>query len=268
MKNIWQKDNHFYTLEPLTQTLVKQAEERLKVELPYAYIQLLNEQNGGYIKYTTHPASEPTIWGENHIQVDHLLGIGEKDSILDSHYIIEEWGLPKDIVILSGEGESWVAFDYRNTKENPPVIYIECESEENKVIKLANSFEEFLNGLTLYEVSHQELIDDTNEENQQSWSTEAVVKALSSNNNEEIVQAFNYLHALKKKQLKELKYITIIENKIIELLGNSNEQIKEIAALYAVHFIEKRLFPPDYIEQIHKILREDENLAVYVEMIK
>ncbi|MDE5413260.1 SMI1/KNR4 family protein [Alkalihalobacterium chitinilyticum] len=267
MKNIWQKDNHFYTLEPLTPNLVTQAAERLKVKLPDSYIQLLNKQNGGHIKYTTYPANEPTIWGENHIQVEHLLGIGEKDSILDSHYLIQEWGLPKDIVILSGEGESWIAFDYRNTEENPPIIYIECESEENKVLKLANSFEEFLNGLSLYEDIHQELIDDTNEENQQSWSTEAIVKALSSNNNEEIVQAFNYLHALKKKQLIELKYLTIIENKIIELLGNSNEQIREIAALYAVHFNEKRLFSPDYIEQILKVLREDENLAVYVGMI-
>ncbi|MFV8828524.1 SMI1/KNR4 family protein [Alkalihalobacterium sp. APHAB7] len=266
MKSIWQKDNYFYTLEPLTQNIVTQAEESLKVKLPKSYIQLLNKQNGGHIKYTTYPTNEPTNMGENYIHVDHLLGIGEKDSILDSQYLIQEWGLPKDIVILSGEGESWIAFDYRNTKEDPLVIYIECESEEDKVIKLANSFEEFLNGLTLHDDSHQELIDDINEENQKSWTTEAIVQALSSNNNEEIVQAFNYLHALKKKQLIELKYITILENKIIELLGNSNEQIREIAALYAVHFNEKRLFSPDYIEQILKVLREDENLAVYVEM--
>lgn len=267
MKNIWQKDNHFFTLEPLTQNQVTQAEESLKVKLPDAYIQLLNKQNGGHIKYTTYPTSEPTIWGENYIIVDHLQGIGERDSILDSHYLIQEWGLPKDIVILSGEGESWIAFDYRKTKENPPVIYIENESEENKVIQLANSFEEFLNGLILHDGSHQELIDDTNEENQKSWTTESVVKALSSNNNEEIVKAFNYLHALKKKQLIQLEYVTLIENMIIQLLKNSDKQIKEIAGLYAVHFNEKRLFSSGYIERILKILRDDEELAVYAEMI-
>ncbi|MDE5413258.1 hypothetical protein [Alkalihalobacterium chitinilyticum] len=116
--------------------------------------------------------------------------------------------------------------------------------------------------------SHHEFEVDRKEKNHQPWTTEAIVKALSSNNNEEIVQAFNYLHALKKKQLIELKYLIIIENKIIELLGNSNEQIREIAALYAVHFNEKRLFSSDYIEQILKVLRQDENLAVYVEMFQ
>ncbi|WP_216827454.1 SMI1/KNR4 family protein [Alkalihalobacterium elongatum] len=268
MKNIWQKDNHFYRLDPLTQILLTQTEESLKVKLPNSYIELLNQQNGGYIKYNTYPTNEPTIWGKGHIQVDHLLGIGKKDSILDSNYLIEEWGLPKKIVILSGEGDSWVAFDYRNTIENPPIIYIECESEENKVIKLANSFEEFLDGLTLYEDSHQENEEDNTEEKRGLWTKDEVVKALSSNNHEEIVLTFNFLYALKKKELKKLEYGTIIECMILQLLEHSNEQIKEIAALYAVHFTEKRLFSSGYIQQVLTILRDDKDLAVYADMLQ
>ena len=145
VKNIWRKGSEYFKLKPLTDEAVEEAEEKLKVKLPESYINLLKEQNGGYIIYDSFPSTVPTSWAEDHIDVDHIMGIGEEDGILKSIYLIEEWGLPENIVLFSGDGHSWVALDYRNTKEEPPVIYFDVESEQ--IIELSPDFNTFLNGL-------------------------------------------------------------------------------------------------------------------------
>ena len=155
MKTIWQDDN-YYKLSPLTDKVVENAEKKLKVKLPKSYIKPLKEQNGGYINYNSFPSSVPTSWAEDHIHIDHILGVGEKDGILQSGYLIKEWRLPKNIVLFFGDGHSWVAFDYRNTKEEPPVIYIDADSEQ--VIELAPNFDTFLNGL--YVEENKEELED------------------------------------------------------------------------------------------------------------
>jgi SMI1-KNR4 cell-wall len=59
--------------------------------------------------------------------------------------LIAEWGLPEGIVLLSGDGHSWVALDYRNTKKEPPVIFV--ESESGRTESIAPNFENFLQRL-------------------------------------------------------------------------------------------------------------------------
>lgn len=147
--SIWRDDIDEYKLAPLTAEMVKQAEEALEVQLPDSYIQILKEQNGGYITFDAHPSDTPNSWADDHVQVDHLLGIGEENGILESQYLIEEWDLPNDVVLISGDGHSWIALDYRKTKEEPPVIFIDGDSEQ--IFELAPNFESFLNGLTIWE---------------------------------------------------------------------------------------------------------------------
>ena len=60
-----------------------------------------------------------------------------------------EWGLPKNIVLISGDGHIWIALDYRNQSENPPVILL--DEEGAGVRTLAPNFESFINGLTVDE---------------------------------------------------------------------------------------------------------------------
>lgn len=58
----------------------------------------------------------------------------------------------KDIVLLCGERHWWVAFDYRNTKDNPPIIYMDLEwGSDTLIFELAPDFETFVNGLFIYE---------------------------------------------------------------------------------------------------------------------
>ncbi|OLS38234.1 hypothetical protein BTR22_07010 [Alkalihalophilus pseudofirmus] len=157
MKHIWHEDNDYGKLKPLTDEMVRIAEDDLGIKLPDSYLQLLKQQNGGYLIFNAHPTDVPTSWASNHVQVDHLfgIGIGTEKGILDSSYLIQEWDLPENIVLISGDGHAWIALDYRQTKTEPPVMYIDLEQEQEFL--LANNFESFINGLIDY--SEEEEVD-------------------------------------------------------------------------------------------------------------
>ncbi|MGY3215794.1 hypothetical protein ACVWWV_000296 [Bacillus sp. TE9122W] len=42
---------------------------------------------------------------------------------MDSAYLIKEWELPEGLVLISGDGHTWVAMDYRKMKKNPAIHY-------------------------------------------------------------------------------------------------------------------------------------------------
>jgi hypothetical protein len=143
----WLAPSGDFTQEPLTDEKVKEAEEKLGVKLPQSFIDVLMTQNGGYIRYDTYPSPVPTMWAEDHVLVDHILGIGPSNSILDSQKIISEWGMPEDIVLLNGHGLYWVYLDYRESgpQGEPSVGWIDNGSKQQ--VQLARNFEEFLDGL-------------------------------------------------------------------------------------------------------------------------
>ncbi|ERN53939.1 SMI1/KNR4 family protein [Alkalihalophilus marmarensis] len=130
--HIWQEDNDYGKLEPLTDEMVKKVEDDLGIKLPHPYIQLLKQQNGGYLIFNAHPKDVPTSWAPDHVNVNHLFGIGmgTEKGILDSSYLIQEWDLPENIVLISGDGHAWIALDYRNTKSEPFLMC--CAEGENK----------------------------------------------------------------------------------------------------------------------------------------
>lgn len=149
-EKIWQENIDFGKSDELTDKLIELAEDKLRVELPKSYISILRQQNGGYIIYNAYPTNVPTLWADDHVKVDHIFGIGtgKEKGILESDYLIQEWGLPNDLVIISGDGHSWIALDYRACKVNPPVIFIEPETD--KIIELARTFDTFLEGLYVH----------------------------------------------------------------------------------------------------------------------
>jgi len=148
LKNIWRIDKD---KEKLTDNMIINAEKKLGVKLPSSYIELCRIQNWGYITYDAFPTSVPTGWADDHISVDHIRGI-EEDGILSNDYYIEEWELPKDILLICGDGHTWTAMDYRQTKEEPPIIYIDLEwGDDIFILELAPNFKTFLDGLFNYE---------------------------------------------------------------------------------------------------------------------
>lgn len=146
---IWSEGTGEYKQEPLTDEMIREAEEALRIKLPDSYISLLREQNGGYIEFDSHPADTPNSWADDHVNVDYIMGIGKENGILESQYYIDEWDLPNDIVLISGGGRSWIALDYRKTQTDPPVIFI--DSEQEQIFDLAPDFGTFLTQLTNWE---------------------------------------------------------------------------------------------------------------------
>lgn len=145
----WRQESDYFELQSLTKEMVLSAEKELKVRLPESYITLLEKQNGGYIIFDAHPSPLPTKWADDHVMVDHIYGIAPNEGVLEISYLIKEWGLPNEIVLISGEGHWWIALDYRKRKEDPPVIYI--ESDGGFTIELAKNFDSFLAGLCNWE---------------------------------------------------------------------------------------------------------------------
>jgi hypothetical protein len=135
---------------PLTEDMVNFAEEMLNVKLPNLLIELLKIQNGGYTRGFVFPMTKKTTWAENHVPLSELFGIVTDENtetsqnILDSQYMIDEWGLPEKQVLLAGDGHWWITLDYRKG-DIPTVRWIDVECDED--IHVADSFDDFINGL-------------------------------------------------------------------------------------------------------------------------
>ena len=131
----------------ITSEAISNVEGKYKVKLPRSYSSLLKIQNGGY----THDLVIPGY--EDHFSVSYISGIqgNKNDTLEESDYYINEWELPKNLLLFSGDGHWWLAFDYRKMNENnePKISYIDTEIDRDEVI--ANSFDEFLNLLKKYE---------------------------------------------------------------------------------------------------------------------
>ncbi|MCA0229994.1 MAG: SMI1/KNR4 family protein [Bacteroidetes bacterium] len=148
-KNEFWGDNYYNNLS-LTDTMVLVAEKMLQVKLPPLFIELLKIQNGGYTKGFAFPMNTTTTWAENHVPLSELFGIvtdkarESAHNILETQYLIEEWGLPEKQVLINGDGHWWITLDYRQS-DIPSVRWIDTECDED--IHIANSFEDFINGL-------------------------------------------------------------------------------------------------------------------------
>jgi hypothetical protein len=151
---------------PLTDEMVAAAERELGVTLPQAYVGLMRACNGGYTHGAVLPTTEPTSWAHDHVPVDSINGIpaigdrgrfGTGSGILGSAYLIEEWGLPDGLVLLTGDGHWWIALDYRASgPAGPPtVVWLDVDGDED--LPLADSFDTFLANL----VPESELADGT-----------------------------------------------------------------------------------------------------------
>ncbi len=130
-------------IKPITQEKIDLVESRYNLKLPLAYMDFLKVQNGGYINYKILPEFKDKI------EIDFLSGIkgSDSDTLEESNYYIEEWELPKKILLLSGQGHWWICLDYRkiNKGGEPKISYLDSEYKLDTVI--AESFKDFINKL-------------------------------------------------------------------------------------------------------------------------
>ncbi|MCY8513488.1 SMI1/KNR4 family protein [Bacillus atrophaeus] len=159
MSEIWENSEYDpFKLKDISEDEIKNVEQELNLTLPEQYKKLIIQQNGGLINFNAFPTDQETSWADDHIEVDHIRGIGKDLGILESEYLIKEWGLPQRLLLIQGDGHNWVALDYRLTNENPPVHYFDLEL--NNDFKIADSFDEFLSKLYTHE--YEEVQEDEN----------------------------------------------------------------------------------------------------------
>jgi len=147
---------------PMNESVVKEAEEILGVQLPKSYLQLLHQQNGGELTYPYFELEFKDVEEEELFtrreEIRYIEGIClEKDdiSIMSSKEMLEEEFLERngisvlsnEFVVLWSDYHHWLVLDYRTTKENPPVLFI-FEDYSGKEItwnsrKVGDTFEDF-----------------------------------------------------------------------------------------------------------------------------
>ncbi len=137
-----------YLQPPLTAAAIGDAEARLGVTLPAAYLDLLREQNGGYVRVRLADTVFDEIWG-----------IGPHfPNILDEHWWRDDGASsggawlpvdPKLLVPFAGDGHWHMCLDYRQHGPQgiPGVMHLDLETEQEQPV--ASSFGAFLQTLTL-----------------------------------------------------------------------------------------------------------------------
>jgi hypothetical protein len=158
-----------YTGKPLAEDAVMLAENELGYKLPSAYIELLENKNGGTPANTCFPTDVATSWAENHIEICGILGINNHDNSLlqecGTKFMIEEWGYPEIGIIVCdcpSAGHDSVMLDYRNCGNygEPQVVHVDVEIEDKPVITfLAKDFETFIRGLVNEDVFFEKEVE-------------------------------------------------------------------------------------------------------------
>jgi hypothetical protein len=148
---------------PLDDRVLAEVEEKLGVKLPAAYVGLMREQNGGDFESMVIRARRPVPEAiEDHIGKDrfvelhsfHGVTLGESGILQQTQYMTNAWELPSGLVLLEGDGHTWIALDYRRAANEPSVIFLESDSKQS--VTLAPSFASLLAALVPYEEVYDE----------------------------------------------------------------------------------------------------------------
>jgi hypothetical protein len=247
---IWRTDieNDEFKLRQLNDSDIERAESFFNVKLPYEYVSILKKQNGGYIIYNAHPSPVPTSWSDNSVSLDHIKGIGKGMGILNNAYLIKEWDLPEGIIVISGDGHSFIGFDYRITKNEPTVIYV--DTQNNKEVTLASNFKEFLNNLYIEEI-------EVNETDLNIPSTSDLENALIKNDIENIIITLDTLpfHV-------DDKDLTWLLDKLILLSSHPHEEVRRSVAEATNSLTDFFTIENNVLVQLSEVFLNDENVDV------
>jgi len=129
--------------------MIADAEKELGVRFPASYVDALRIKNGGSVIGDLTRLPEQNIprhlkhyVDHGHVSVRGINGIGASNtSVLQTEYLIAEWGLPERLVILDGDGHWWIAFDYRESEDTPSIVLVDSDSADT--LHLADDFGEF-----------------------------------------------------------------------------------------------------------------------------
>ena len=132
--------------------------------------------------------------------------------------------------------------DYRQTKNEPPIIWI--DKEPDIIIDISNDFSSFIEGLytaTLEEVQIENM----------PFSIEKIEELLEQEDSMQWIKAFNML----SENIKGNK--NYIQQKIIQLLNSESTELKQLAVHYTMIFNEKFSFSVSNMQTIYSLMEQD-----------
>ena len=140
--NLWKSPAYLPFIRPsLNKANVKECQDSIGYTLPKSLIDLLAEQNGGEIRKVlggVYPGS--MIWGIG----GEWPSISAPDwSDVRNHVDFDLEGL----IPFDGDGHWQLCLDYRFEKDEPPITFINIESNEQ--VEVATSFDDFAGKLTI-----------------------------------------------------------------------------------------------------------------------
>ncbi|WP_405908646.1 MULTISPECIES: SMI1/KNR4 family protein [unclassified Streptomyces] len=151
-RSLWDTSSEHAVQPPLTDRAIAETQRLLDVTLPSSLLDLLSHQNGGVVATgrDAFPTSRPTSWSADHVPFDFVMGIGHREhtlSILDSPYLVEEWGLPTAVVLVSVSAPCFIGLDYRagGRDGEPAVAWFDADLRTE--LTLAPDFRSFIEGL-------------------------------------------------------------------------------------------------------------------------
>lgn len=137
MKHVYVDEE--YTYPSPTEESIKRAEENIGYKLPASYIDFLKHINGCGI--------------EDDLYITNIFGIDPTGSLVGGFgleynyelYINDGCGYPEigvPIIDTMSAGHDVVFLDYRESKDDPAVVLVDQETEEE--VYIADNFEQFL----------------------------------------------------------------------------------------------------------------------------
>jgi hypothetical protein len=125
-------------------------EKEYNIKFPQEYITLVRFRDGGLLKKDLFFYQDGQR--KRNCVADFLCW--QKETLGENECIPYEVNNPPEffprglIPFAPDGGGNYLCFDYRNCKENPPIVFWHHEVEENEgVFLLANSFDEFIDNL-------------------------------------------------------------------------------------------------------------------------
>lgn len=256
--NIWEKESD--KPPKLTSKDVELAEATFGVKLPKSYIKLLKKQNGGYLKTDAVRVGFANDDGEGYILLDSLYGIQPEEGIMETEYYKNEWGITKDsIIIIAGNGHSFVALDYEGTNTDPKVIFIDTETSQTELI--SHSFDEFIDAMYILDV------DEDEQDNIHLPSSEEIRElALSTDITEVSKGVYLWICDYSMPKDDELLF-TAMERVYTE--GSEHQKV-EIASAARMEIENEGIIDQKFIHLILSLLQKEDDLdlVIYKEMIE
>lgn len=134
-------------LPPLTDRMMKDAEKRLGVRLPAAYVQALSIQNGGYLRRRHHAS------GASIRSIDGISGNSPFRNWSEEKELMAQEGIDTipdidGLIPLTGDGHEYVCLDYRESGSTgePCITSIDVESFSGSTT-IAKNFIALIEGL-------------------------------------------------------------------------------------------------------------------------